>query len=591
MKKTVLICLRYLSLFLLLISVSCEKSQPQNNVELVAQLTQLVEANQRFLQLVETANNSSKEFQAQFKKNRLLYKKVEWAVEYFAPDTARFINGPALDELEVEENKFLPPNGFQVIEELIFPQYLPENRKALIAELKILNGNLLQLKRQFEQIPITKEQLFDAHQLNVNRLIALGITGFDSPIAQHSIPEVAATLESFLVLKQQFDSPTFTALEKKVRASQNYCRAHNDFNSFDRAEFILRFVQPIGVLLQQLKTEHRIADVDRNAAVNQSVASFLAANAFNVDAFIPDLQNKYSEAKAKLGEALFSDTDLAGSGNRNCASCHRPERAFTDGLKTNVSLHGKSLPRNTPTLTYAALQNAQFWDLRQSDLEKQSKDVITNKDEMHGDLAVFSKKVNASKKYAKLIKAAFPKEEQLDPTKVQMALASYVRSLTAFNSAFDRYFQGETTAMNAEERAGFNVFAGKAKCATCHFIPVFNGTVPPVFAKTEQEVIGTPATADNKQLSPDLGRYAIHQLPQLRNAFKTPTLRNVAKTAPYMHNGVYNSLEQVVDFYNRGGGVGVGLKVDNQTLPPDALNLTTQEQKQLVAFLKTLNDQ
>ncbi len=590
MKKTVVLCLKYLSLFLLVLSVGCEKSQPKNNADLVSQITVLIEDNQRFLKLVERKSSATAEYQEMFRKNRLQYKKVEWAVEYFAPDTARFINGPALDELEVEENKFLPPNGFQVIEELLFPEYITENREALIAELKILNGNLLQLKRQFEQIPITKEQLFDAHNLNVNRLIALGITGFDSPIAQHSIPEAVATLESFLGLKQYFDSPTFGLLEKKVKESQAYCRAHNDFNSFDRAEFILRFVQPIGVLLRQLKSEHRVADVERNAAVNQSVASFLAPNAFNVDAFIPDLQNKYSEAKAQLGEALFYDTDLAGNGNRNCASCHQPERAFTDGLKTNVSLHGKSLPRNTPTLTYAALQNAQFWDLRQSDLEKQSKDVITNKDEMHGDLAVFSKKVNSSKKYAKLIKAAFPKEEQLDPTKIQMALASYVRSLTAFNSAFDRYFQGDRTAMTANEVAGFNVFAGKAKCATCHFIPVFNGTVPPVFAKTEQEVIGTPATADNKQLSPDLGRYAIHQLPQLRNAFKTPTLRNVSKTAPYMHNGVYSNLEQVVDFYNRGGGVGVGLKVDNQTLPSDALNLTTQEQKQLVAFLKTLND-
>lgn len=590
MKQTALIYQKLVSILMLLLVVSCQKSEPQNNAALVASISELIDENQRFLERVESSNANVKAFQEQFKRNRLLYKRIEWAVEYFAPDAARFINGPALDELEVEENKFLPPNGFQVIEELLFPEYRIENETNLIAELKILNGNLLQLKRQFEQIPITNEQVFDAHKLNLNRLIALGITGFDSPVVQHSIPEAVATLDSFLVLKSYFASPTVSLLEKKVNESQEYCKAHADFNTFDRAEFIQRFVQPIAELIQQIKLENDVADVDRNAAVNQAVASFLEPNAFNVNAFIPELSNKYSEAKAELGKALFYDTNLAGTGNRNCASCHQPDRAFTDGLKTNISLHGKSLPRNTPTLTYAALQNAQFWDLRQSDLEKQSKDVITNKDEMHGDLSVFSQKANASKKYAKLVAAAFPKAELLDPTKIQVAIASYVRSLTSFNSAFDRYFQGETTAMTADEVAGFNVFAGKAKCATCHFIPVFNGTVPPVFAKTEQEVIGTPATVANKQLSPDLGRYAIHQLPQLRNAFKTPTLRNVAKTAPYMHNGVYSSLEQVVDFYNRGGGVGVGLKVDNQTLPSDPLNLTTQEQKQLIAFLKTLND-
>ena len=136
-----------------------------------------------------------------------------------------------------------------------------------------------------------------------------------------------------------------------------------------------------------------------------------------------------------------------------------------------------------------------------------------------------------------------------------------------------------------------NLFMGKAKCATCHFAPVFNGTVPPNFAKTEHEVVGTPKDKAGSALSDDTGRYMFNQMPQLKGAFKTPGLRNVAVTAPYMHNGVYDTLEEVVDFYNKGGGLGMGLPADNQTLPFDKLSLTDAEMKALVAFMKALTDE
>jgi cytochrome c peroxidase len=131
---------------------------------------------------------------------------------------------------------------------------------------------------------------------------------------------------------------------------------------------------------------------------------------------------------------------------------------------------------------------------------------------------------------------------------------------------------------------------GKAKCGTCHFMPLFNGTVPPAFTFTESEVIGVPFNARGTKLDADLGRYEIYQIENFRNAFKTPTVRNIAHTAPYMHNGVYDSLEQVMDFYNRGGGAGLGLNVPNQTLPFDSLALTNTEINQVIAFMNTLSD-
>ncbi|MGE8244048.1 MAG: cytochrome-c peroxidase, partial [Sphingobacterium sp.] len=145
--------------------------------------------------------------------------------------------------------------------------------------------------------------------------------------------------------------------------------------------------------------------------------------------------------------------------------------------------------------------------------------------------------------------------------------------------------------LTADEKAGFNLFVGKAKCATCHFVPLFNGTVPPEYAKTESEVLGVATDYRNKQLDPDRGRGRYHEtVAQLQYSFKTPTVRNSSKTAPYMHNGGYVTLEQVMDFYNKGGGQQFGFKLDNQTLPTDTLGLTAKETAKIIAFLKTLDD-
>lgn len=141
---------------------------------------------------------------------------------------------------------------------------------------------------------------------------------------------------------------------------------------------------------------------------------------------------------------------------------------------------------------------------------------------------------------------------------------------------------------NLDEIAGFNLFTGKAKCATCHFIPLTNGTVPPSFMKSESEVLGVPDAT--KKLDADLGKFELTKAAIHRNSFKTPTVRNIELTAPYMHNGVFKTLEEVVNFYNEGGGNGLGFNLQNQTLPEDKLKLTALEKKQLIAFMKTLTD-
>lgn len=579
---------------LLFIFNSCQKEYSKISVqeELLSNLEKLHQEIINF-EKVAKQNPTTEKLHKSFKASRMAYKKVEWAIEYFTPDPARFINGPALDELEVEENKFLSPTGFQVIEELIYPEYSTENVIELQREIAVLKGLIAQVKEHLKVITISPDYVVDATKMEIFRILTLGITGFDSPIANNSISETTASLSSVKILLEKLDAQNSKSRPQIIilidKANQ-FCKANTNFNSFDRATFIKQFLNPISENIIQFQKDNAIKNVVKTNAINQNAKSLFAKNTFNVNAFIPSKEYEFSEAKAKLGEQLFYDKSLSKDGNRNCATCHNPEKAFTDGQKTNQSLTGISLPRNTPTLTYASLQNAQFWDMRQPDLEKQSLDVIQNKDEMHGNLKDNLLKLQANSLYKLLIDSAFPNTKTLQEWQLQNALASYVRSLNQFNSKFDTYFQTNSNTLSAEEKLGFNLFAGKAKCATCHFIPLFNGTVPPIYKKTEQEVIGTPQTKNGKIISQDLGRFTQYKMAQLKNAFKTPTLRNIAQTAPYMHNGVFETLEEVVAFYNKGGGIGTGITVENQTLPSDKLNLSKAEQKALIAFMKTLSD-
>ncbi len=558
-------------------------------------LSNIAELNQELLAFEKIANENpdQKQLQKSFETSRIAYKKIEWAVEYFTPEPARFINGPALDELEVEENKFLSPSGFQVIEELIYPQYSTNNSTTLKREIAVLKGLIAQVKEHLSVITISPDYAIDASKMEVYRILTLGITGFDSPIANQSIPETIASLSSLKVVLEKLNTNNSKAkvfLFDLIDQANTFCDANTNFNSFDRATFIKEYLNPISEKLVQFQKDNSIKNVAKTNAINPDAKSLFEKNTFNVNAFIPSKEYAYSSAKADLGGKLFYDSSLSKDGRRNCATCHNPELAFTDGEKTNRSLTGISLPRNTPTLTYASLQNAQFWDMRQPDLEKQSLDVIQNKDEMHGNLKENLTRIQNNTAYKKLIKNAFPYTIKLEEWQLQNAIASYVRSLNKFNSKFDQYFSGASTTFSDEEKLGFNLFAGKGKCATCHFIPLFNGTVPPIYKKTEQEVIGTPQIKNGKIIDQDLGRFTQYKMAQLKHAFKTPTLRNISQTGPYMHNGVFKTLEEVVIFYNEGGGVGNGITVENQTLPSDKLNLSLAEQKALVAFMKTLSD-
>lgn len=535
---------------------------------------------------------SSADIQKVFLKARIAYKRTEILAEYFMPTTVRLINGPPLDEIETEENAVFEPGGLQVAESLIYPSVSNENISELKRELQKLLVGCNRMEKLWDEMAFTEAHIFDASKMEVFRIITLSISGFDTPLAKNAVNESVAALES-VNNYLSFYSNNASELNRLINDATKYMKSNNDFDSFDRMTFIVSYANPLTREIARQQKDKGLRFIE-GSLLRGSAATLFDENIFNADQYAPNAESASTEQKVQLGKMLFFDNILSKDGSRACVSCHQPGKAFTDGLAKSVSFDGKGVvKRNAPTLINAGFQPAQFYDLRSPNLENQASNVIANKDEMHGSLEDAAVKLLKQDNYRKRFQEAFPDmKEEIKPRYIQNVLASYIRSLSGLNSRFDQFMRGDKSKMNQEEIAGFNIFMGKGKCGTCHFAPLFNGTVPPAFEKIESEVIGVPKSANAKvsKIDPDLGRYQYHKFDQLKYAFKTTTVRNIALTAPYMHNGVFGTLEEVVDFYNKGGAAGLGIELPNQTLPFDKLNLTDKEKKELVAFMKTLTD-
>jgi cytochrome c peroxidase len=287
-------------------------------------------------------------------------------------------------------------------------------------------------------------------------------------------------------------------------------------------------------------------------------------------AYVPE-QNPMSLEKVHLGKLLYFDTRLSKDKTLSCASCHNPYHGFADAAATSEGVAGKRGERNSPTVINRLFSKEQFWDGRAADLEEQAHGPLTNPVEMNmGSHNNVVERVKAVKAYAPLFTNAFGTAEVTMP-RIAQAIAAYERTVLSGNSPFDRYMAGDKGALSAEQVRGMELFNGKANCKTCH--SGFN------FTDESYHNLGVGMTAKN----PDLGRFDVSKAESEKGAFKTPTLRNVVETAPYMHDGSEVTLTQVVQFYDRGG-------VKNPWLSKEIkpLNLTPQEVQDLVAFLEGL---
>jgi len=315
---------------------------------------------------------------------------------------------------------------------------------------------------------------------------------------------------------------------------------------------------------------------------DEAAAGGPVAIPLGLDQYLPvPASNPVTAAKVTLGRRLFFDTRLSADGSTACVTCHDPGRAFTDGRAVAQGIHGRLGPRNSPTLVNRAYGGGQFFDGRAATLEEQALRPIEDVNELGHSVTQVVEWLRADPEYRREFGLVFG----ADPVAASLAraLATYVRSILSGDSPFDRYQAGDRAALSREQEQGLQIFLGKGRCSACH--------VGPTLTDEEFHNTGVAWPPDRPASSPgfpeaflDAGRYSVTGTPTDLGSFKTPTLREISHTAPYMHDGSLPTLADVVDFYNLGGRANPYR--DHRIRP---LGLTGDEQRALVSFLEALS--
>ena len=299
--------------------------------------------------------------------------------------------------------------------------------------------------------------------------------------------------------------------------------------------------------------------------------------------------NPISKEKIDLGKKLFFDRRLSGDGTTSCANCHDPEKAFTDASEISLSYPTTRNFRNAPTLMNVAYAKYLFWDGRAKTLEEQAEFPVMSPFEMNQNIDFVEEEIRIVPEYREAFKRIFGQDVNIKL--IAKAIAAFERTLISNNAPIDGYLKGDKNSLSSEAKKGLEIFIGKGKCIECHYGAYLSDQkfhalmVPenPKYANEEKFIVTRRYIAkinkypDYMNIKEDLGRYFNTKQKRDYRAFKTPTLREIAKTSPYMHNGIFKSLDEVIDFFNKGGGYG------NKLLKP--INLTDEEKKALKTFL------
>lgn len=297
---------------------------------------------------------------------------------------------------------------------------------------------------------------------------------------------------------------------------------------------------------------------------------------------LPAHRDGFTPQQIDLGRLLFFDPLLSADQSISCASCHKPEQGFSDGKGRSVGIGGQVLSRSSPTLWNSAFLKKFFWDARVKTLEEQATGPLFSPEEMGNTPEQLLASLNAVRQYQDLFQKAFPEERSIQLESVYTALTAFQTTLISLNSRYDQYAHGYQDALNEQEIEGLNIFRSfVARCSQCH--------TPPLFTNQEVAVIGTP---EPEGLPLDVGAEKTFNSERLKGGFKVPTLRNIAKTAPYMHSGTFATLREATKFYTEGRGhavpEGVDMLLHWHIAEPD---LSEDEIDRLVDFMHTLSDE
>lgn len=536
-------------------------------------------------------------------------KEADFWLRYLEPINYKKINGPLPVEWETEVfEKFEKPyrregGGFTLAAGLL------EEAVVSREQLSDLVRASLEGIAAYYADSVTRQLKDHHHFFLCNRLYLLDLaaiytTGFECPDTDQVLPELRLMMQAvediYLTFNESYPATPLTeAYLRLYRKAKAFAAHPATYTAFDHFTFIRDYINPLYRLNQDMIRDYHIVSRSMvDYSLNKAASSIFDKSLYNGSGakglFLRVKDTADLALAERVGKLLFFDPVLSGNNQRSCASCHKPEACFTDNDIATAPRFDRQgpLPRNTPSLVNATYNHLLMLDGAHISLQNQARGVMTNPDEMGGEEQELLQKVLSCAEYRNAFKKLLP----YTPQEPEITMDHVISAITLYYGRFSNYTAPFDAIMNAEAPApedvkqGFNLFMGKAQCGTCHFVPQFNGVKPP-YIGSEFEVLGVPADTAYRSLSPDKGRYEVHPAAEMLHAFRTGTVRNAARTAPYMHNGVFGTLEQVIDFYDAGGGQGRGLPVPNQTLSADSLHLSTVEKRQLIAFIKSLNEQ
>ena len=547
---------------------------------------------------------------AGIRERRQQMKKMDFWFRYLEPTMYKKVNGPLPVEWETEVfEKFEKPYKREGAGLTLAALYLDEEHPEKDSLLSLIRASLIAMDT-YSADSITVQLSTPSHFYLCNRLFLLNLaaiytTGFENPDTSAIIPELKVMLREVRGNYDMFcrafpnDCPDAAYLGLYDSAIVFVDKEPDNYSEFDQFNFIRDYVNPLFTMNQAAIRQKNIRSTSFvDYSLSKTSTSIFDKNLYyGQDAkgiFLRvDDEATLSRIDA-LGKVLFNDPILSGNNERSCASCHKSGEYFSDTMaRSSPQFNNKGLlARNTPSLTNVLYNHLTMLDGKHISLQDQLRDVITNKEEMGGSEKAVLAKIMSCPDYRKAftaLLAATPWETEVTIDHITSAITYYYSKFSNGYSSFDFAMNRTGPDLTPQVKRGFALFMSKAQCATCHFVPQFNGVKPP-YVGSEFEVIGVPADTAFTRLSPDKGRYQVNPAAETLNAFRTGSLRNIELTAPYMHNGVFRTLEQVVDFYDAGGGAGRGLQVPNQTLSSDSLHLSPDEKADLVRFLKSLTE-
>lgn len=536
-------------------------------------------------------------------------KGIDIWLRYLDPLAYRRINGPLPVEWETEvfekwEKPYKRIGGGLTLAFL----HLAEEHPVKDTLLRMIRSSVIGIDSYSADSttrPLPKaNHFFLSNRLYLLNLAAIYTTGFECPETDRIIPELRMMMAEANAIYQAFnESFPNTPLSDQYLALYNEAVAFTqkqpeDYSKFDHFTFIKNYINPLFSYNQNYIRQYKAFSASFvDYSLNPEATSIFGKDLY----FGQDTRGLFRRVKDpkvlaeidRLGKLLFYDPILSENNSRSCFSCHSSFEYFTDTSSATAFQfnHRDKLERNAPSLINAEFNHLLMVDGKHITMQNQLKDVVANPLEMGTNREEILKKVLSCREYEQGFKALLdytPTETEITFDHIAAVVTMYYGKFSRAYSPFDEAIDQGKVLPEAAIR-GFNLFMSKAQCATCHFVPQFNGVKPP-FVGSEFEVLGVPEDKDYQALSDDVGRYAVNPAPEMLHAFRTGSLRNIAYTKPYMHNGVFTTLDEVIDFYNAGGGVGKGLIVENQTLSSDSLNLSEIEKRDLIAFLNALNE-